>query len=92
MLNKRFSERLNKELDGIDAPVATAERIDVLSKLIKVTKYQAEDLLNGAASPDKPLLNALAQVFEVNADWLLGISDSKSGPNQKTTHETDDSH
>lgn len=46
MLNKRFSERLNKELDNIGVPEATAERIEILSKLIKIPKFKAEALLN----------------------------------------------
>ncbi|TAL65127.1 MAG: hypothetical protein EPN84_02075 [Legionella sp.] len=79
MLNKRFSERLNKELDSIGVPEATPERIEVLSKLLKVPKFKAESLLNGITNPDEALLNTLAQELEVNADWLVGKSDSKSG-------------
>ncbi len=78
MLNKRFSERLNKELDSIGVPETTAERIEILSKLIKVPKFKAEALLNGNTNPDEALLRALAQELEVNADWLIGKSDSKS--------------
>lgn len=78
MLNKRFSERLNKELDSIGVPEATTERIEVLSKLIKIPKFKAEALLNGIANPDATLLKTLAQELEVNEDWLLGKSDSKS--------------
>lgn len=79
MLNKRFSERLNKELDNIGVPEATAERIEILSKLIKIPKFKAEALLNGITSPDEAVLKTLAQELEVNADWLIGKSDSKSG-------------
>jgi hypothetical protein len=78
MLNKRFSERLNKELDNIGAPETTTERIEVLSKLLKVPKFKAEALLNGSTTPDATLLTTLAQELEVNADWLLGKTDSKS--------------
>ena len=78
MLNKRFSERLNKELDSIGVPETTAERITVLSKLIKVPKFKAEALLNGITHPDEVVLQTLAQELEVNADWLIGKSDSKS--------------
>lgn len=72
MLNKRFSERLNKELDNIGVPESHIERIHALSKLIKIPKFKAESLLNGAIQPDTALLNTLAQEFEVNADWLIG--------------------
>lgn len=77
MLNKRFSERLNKELDSIGVPETTTERIAVLSKLIKVPKFKAEALLNGITNPDEAVLETLAHELEVNADWLLGKSDSK---------------
>lgn len=76
MLNKRFSERLNHELDNIGAPELNAERVEVLSKLVKIPKFKAEALLNGATSPDEALLNTLAEEFEVNADWLMGKSES----------------
>ncbi|HAT2069637.1 TPA: hypothetical protein ACGYSL_000187 [Legionella pneumophila] len=79
MLNKRFSERLNKELDNIGVPEATAERIEILSKLIKIPKFKAEALLNGITIPDEAILKTLAQELEVNVDWLIGKSDSKSG-------------
>ena len=72
MLNKRFSERLNKELDNIGAPESHTERVEVLSKLIKIPKFKAEALLEGATHPDSTLLNTLAQEFEVSADWLVG--------------------
>jgi hypothetical protein len=75
MLNKRFSERLNRELDNIGAPEAALERIEVLSKLVKIPKFKAEALLNGS-SPDETLLHTLAREFEVSADWLLGKTDS----------------
>jgi hypothetical protein len=78
MLNKKFSERLNKELDGIGVPEATAERIEALSKLIKVPKFKAEALLTGLTCPDPSLLKILAQELEVNEEWLLGKNDSKS--------------
>jgi hypothetical protein len=79
MLNKRFSERLNKELDSIGVPESTVERIDVLSKLLKVPKFKAESLLNGITNPNEAIVNTIAQELEVNVDWLLGKSDSKSG-------------
>lgn len=78
MLNRKFSERLNKELDSIGVPEATAERIEALSKLIKVPKFKAEALLTGLTSPDANLLKILADELEVNEEWLLGKNDSKS--------------
>lgn len=71
-MNKRFSERLNKELDSIGVPEASDERIAVLAKLIKVPKFKAELLLSGTAIPNETILTILAQELEVNADWLIG--------------------
>lgn len=76
MLNKRFSERLNKGLDNIGVPESNMERIEILSKLIKVPKFKAEALLSGATNPDPALLTALAEEFEVSIDWLTGKSES----------------
>lgn len=78
MLNRKFSERLNKELDSIGVPETTAERIEALSRLIKVPKFKAEALLTGLTSPDAHLLKMLAQELEVNEEWLLGKNDLKS--------------
>lgn len=78
MLNKKFSERLNKELDNIGVPEATIERIEILSKLIKIPKFKAEALLNGLTSPDAKVLKTLADELEVNENWLLGKDDSKA--------------
>jgi hypothetical protein len=78
MLNKRFSERLNRELDSIGVPEATTERIEVFSKLLKIPRFKAEALLNGMSNPDEALLKALAEELEVNAEWLLGKSDHKT--------------
>ena len=72
MSNKLFAERLNQALDDIGAPERFEERTDVLSKLIKVPRFKAEALLNGAFVPDAPLLALLAQEFEISEAWLLG--------------------
>lgn len=79
MLYRRFSERLNKELDNIGVPETNQERIEALSKLIKIPKFKAEALLNGITKPDETVLKILANELEVNVDWLIGKSDSKSG-------------
>jgi len=77
MLNKRFSERLNKELDEIGVPQNNNERVEVFSKLLKVPRFKADALLNGHTKESDPLIDALANELEVNAEWLLGISDEK---------------
>lgn len=71
MPDKKFAERLNKELDGIGVPSLQQERIDVLAKLLKVPKFKAELLVNGMI-PNLELLTHLAKELEVNPDWLIG--------------------
>lgn len=75
MPNKKFSERLNKELDSIGVPSTTTERIEILSKLIKIPKFKAEALLHGLTNPDATLLKTLATEFEVTEEWLIGKID-----------------
>ena len=77
MNNKRFSERLNKELDEIGVPQRSDERVEVFAKLLKVPRFKAEALLNGNTNPEAPLLKLLAEELEVSADWLLGNSDKR---------------
>lgn len=77
MSNKQFSERLNKELDGIGVPLLRNERIDVFAKLMKVPKFKAEALLNGITLPDATLLDLLAEELEVNGEWLIGKSEQR---------------
>ena len=79
MHNKRFSDRLNNELDNMGVPNAQLERIDVLSKLLKIPKFKAEGLLNGNVTNNEGVLNSLAEELEVTVDWLIGKTDSKSG-------------
>lgn len=71
-MNKRFSERLNKELDSMGVPETSEERIAVLAKLIRVPKFKAESLLAGIASPNEEILTILANELEVSAQWLIG--------------------
>lgn len=78
MANKRFSERLNGELDDIGVPQYSSERVDIVAKLLKVPRFKAEALLNGAVRPDPNLLNTIAEELEVDAEWLLGKTDKKS--------------
>ena len=60
MSNKQFSERLNQELDNMDVPKYTDERIEAFAKLIKIPRFQAEAILNGHIPTDKTLLNQIA--------------------------------
>ncbi len=77
MTNKRFSERLNRELDNIGVPQRINERIEIFSKLIKISPYKAENILNGNTIVATPHLKVLANELEVSEDWLLGNSNER---------------
>lgn len=77
MANKRFSERLNHELDSIGIPQRINERIMIFSKLLKISPYKAENILNGNTFIANPYLKDLANELEVKEEWLLGTSNEK---------------
>lgn len=72
MSNKKFIERLNKELNSMGMPEPAMERVNALSKLLKIPKFKAESMLNGHADPKDPAILALARELEVSVDWLIG--------------------
>lgn len=77
MTNRRFSERLNRELDAIGMPQHTTERVKALAKLAKLPRFKAQTLLNGSVNPDELILKLLAEELEVDQDWLIGKTDKK---------------
>ncbi|MGQ3892855.1 hypothetical protein [Legionella sp. CNM-4043-24] len=77
MSNKQFAERLNRELDSIDAPDLMNERVAAFAKLLRIPKFQAEAILNGNMVPNRDLLAILAQELDVREEWLLGKSDQR---------------
>lgn len=77
MSNKRFSERLNRELDEIGVPPQQKERVAILAKLVNATPYKAQDILNGNIASTSPYIQILADEFEVSSEWLWGKSDKK---------------
>ena len=72
MSNKAFSERLNTALDDIGVPERGDERVEIFSKLMKLPRFKAEAILNGAMPLDAHLIETLTQELEVTADWLMG--------------------
>lgn len=74
---KQFSERLNEGLDEIGVPPHNDERVEIFAKLVKLPRFKAESLLNGHLNPDPTLLSLLAEVLEVNSDWLIGKTNKK---------------
>lgn len=71
MSNKKFIERLNKELDSMGMPEPASERVDALAKLLKIPKFKADSLLNGHVDAKDPVLQVLAEELEVSVEWLM---------------------
>lgn len=72
MSNRKFIERLNKELDSMGMPEPTLERTDALAKLLKIPKFKANAMLNGHVDPKDPAILNLAKELEVTVEWLTG--------------------
>lgn len=72
MIHKLFAERLNQELDNIELPKALNDRVEALSKLLKIPKFKAEAFLTGQMLPDAETFQTLTQELEVDKSWLLG--------------------
>lgn len=77
MSNREFAERLNKELDNIEAPPREDERIEAFQLMFHIPRFKAEAILHGVYLPDDQLLKAIANELEVNADWLIGKSEQR---------------
>lgn len=69
---KIFSERLNQCLDDTDAPTQLRERVNILSKMLDISKHQASSFLEGHQFPDQETLEKIANEFEVDVKWLAG--------------------
>ena len=67
---KQFAQRLNHCLDETDAPASVRERAVILSKMLDIPKQQAWSLIEGHILPDAPLLERIAEEFEVDPKWF----------------------
>lgn len=72
MHNRIFAARITQALDDIEMPPTQEARIDALSKLLDISKFAAENILNGIPPTETAVLTKLAQELEVSEAWLLG--------------------
>ena len=75
MINKKLSDRINKELDAIGIGELELDRIEHFAKLFKIPKFKAEAILNGSCTPNESLLQKIATELEVDPLWLIGQID-----------------
>jgi hypothetical protein len=80
MRNKKLTERLNNELDELGVPALMTERVQVCSKLFKLSKFKIEALLHGVIAFDSETMKRIADELDVSIDWLVG------NPQRKTKH------
>lgn len=66
------------ELMGNDSQETFAEKI-------KTTQSNVSKMLKGTQQPSAATLKAIAQVYDVSVDWLLGLSNSKTTAYQLDT-------
>ncbi|KTC80605.1 hypothetical protein [Legionella cherrii] len=78
MSNKKFTERLNQELDELGVPELMTERVQVCSKLFQLPKFKIEALLHGVVALDGDSMQKIADELEVSADWLFGDAKGKT--------------
>ncbi|MCX7115822.1 MAG: hypothetical protein NTW08_07950 [Gammaproteobacteria bacterium] len=69
---KMFAQRLHEALDDIDFPIRLDERIEAFTKLVRIPRFKAEQLLNGTVQPEPELLKQIAEELEVTESWLTG--------------------
>ena len=72
MALKIFAERLNQELDNMGVPQHDDERIEAFRRLIDTQKFKAASILHGELMPSPEVLDKIANVLEVDINWLLG--------------------
>jgi plasmid maintenance system antidote protein VapI len=72
MSNRKFIVHLNKELDSMGMPEPIAERINALAKMLKISKFKADSMLNGDIDSKDPAILALANELGVSVEWLVG--------------------
>jgi hypothetical protein len=77
MSNKKLTERLNDELDELGVPSLMVERVKACAKLFQLPAFKIEALLHGVVAVDATKMQKIADVLEVNKDWLIGIAKTK---------------
>lgn len=72
MTPKEFVEKLNQCLDDSDAPKALNKRAEALSVTLDISRQEAHSLLAAQQLPSDDMINQIANVFEVEPNWLAG--------------------
>lgn len=68
-----FAKRLHEAMDAKDYPLRGRARI--LSKEFNISDKGAGKWLNGEAIPETSKIPLLAAFLDINAEWLLSVSD-----------------
>lgn len=68
---RQFTAKLNQCLDDSGVPSNNPhKRAKALSEILGISTQEAHILLDGNHLPDEKLMNQIAEVFEVDVDWL----------------------
>lgn len=79
---KEFANKVNHCLDEMDAPKLEKKRVDILSDLLDMSKFEAQSLLSGRIMPHDELIDKIAAEFDVDRDWLAGKSRDNPSPSR----------
>jgi hypothetical protein len=77
MNRKIFSQRFNQELAGLGFPDDLTEKIKAIAKVFGVTRHLANAMIFGHQLPTEDELYRIAQIMEVNPQWLSGETERK---------------
>lgn len=70
-MHTQILENLHALLDFNHVPRNLCERSKYFSELFGIELQESENLLEGAQVPNRKLLHAIANKFEVDPRWLL---------------------
>lgn len=84
MINKQFSERINRELDNIGVPAKYEDRVKAVAKIFHINPFKARNILDGRfPKDDMNLLRNISQELEINLDSLTAKENSKKESEQE---------
>ena len=85
---KVFSQRFNRELYSMELPEDLIEKTKAISKIFRVTRHMANDMLFGNTIPPKDDLERIAEILDVCPEWLSGAVDTRKAYSSREAVES----
>ncbi|MDA8562119.1 hypothetical protein N9L02_03275 [Gammaproteobacteria bacterium] len=64
--SKLLADQINKSLNDLGVSNNNHERVNILSKILSITKQQAWSLIDATVFPDEYLLEKISDELEIN--------------------------